>query len=74
VAINVIVSQLGKAARPIALDNSVTINELCRQLSIDPNGKSFTVSDVSNGVNPKTGNYMVQDGDQVRITANNAAA
>jgi sulfur carrier protein ThiS len=70
---NVILKQLGKAAKSVEINDGDTINDLLDELSIDRSGKSFVV--VGDGApETKYGDYVLQDGDQLRISANNAAA
>ena len=70
---NIIIRQLGKPAKPVEVQNGDTIEDVLNQLSIDSHGKSFTVVG-DNGPEVKQLSYELQDGDQLRISANNAAA
>lgn len=71
--INVIVTQLGKPSKGVEIELGSTISDLLDELSIDSSGKTFTVVG-DNGPAVQDSGYRLQDGDKLRISANNAAA
>lgn len=72
-SVNIILTQLGKPAKPMSVDSGTTIEDLLDDLSIDSSGKSFTVVG-DNGPETQSLSYELKDGDKLRISANNAAA
>ncbi len=73
--INVIVCQMGKPAKTTSVENGTTIHTLLtRYMSIDVTGKTFTVVGSEDGPVVQSANYVLQDGDKLRIVAANAAA
>jgi len=72
--ISVIVCQMNKPAKTVSVAPGTTIRSLLSQMSMDVAGKTFTVVGNENGPLSQTPDYILQDGDKLRITAANTAA